>query len=294
MASISDVETALQCVITAALYPNSAPPSAANHPVKIYPGWPNPQDLDFDMVETSGLPVASHVSTYPLPAGRNTTRHEARWTEDALPAATYGLSVSGAIVTVTGGPPATYSPTNFAIWVNGEAYVYQATSGQTAAQVAAALAALVQVDVPSVTVSGADITIPPSARLGDVAVGVTGSASRQVRREERQFQIAVWTSNPTLRDQIASLFDPILSDTPRLALPDGSTAQLTYQATREDDFVQKQRIYRRSLLYVAEYPTLRTMTAPQIVANKIETPEFPIIDLLDFTDASDAVLTGLI
>lgn len=268
MASLSDVEQAMQALIYAQLYPNGAPPSAVAHPVKIYAGWPDPQTLDTDLVETAGLPVASHVSIYPLPAERNTTRYPADWVENSIPVATYGVAVVGQTITITGAAPNPYAAQNLAAWVNGTAYVVQATAGQTPADVAAALCYAMQADVAA-TVSGAAITLPLGAAIGDVVVGVTGSASKEVRRQEKQFQIAVWTSNPTLRAQIADLFDPVLADTPRLTLADGTVARLLYHMTREDDFAQKQRIYRRSLIYAVEYATIRTQAAPQMVAGEV-------------------------
>jgi hypothetical protein len=307
MASLSDVESALQALIEAQIYPNGTPPagsSVVGFPVKIYAGWPDPQQLDADLVETNGLPVASHVSIYPLPTERNTTRFPAEWVDSAVPAATYTIAASGQTITLGGTAPDPYVAQNLAAWVSGRAYVIQATAGQSAADVAAALCQAIQTDVPDASVSGAVITIPAGATLGDVVVGSTGTAAKEVRRQAKQFQIAVWTSNPTLRAQIADLFDPVLADTPRLALPDNSVGQLTYQATREDDFTQKQRIYRRSLIYTVEFATLRTMTAPQMVAGDVRVvdpfgdviaaPQVASTGALDLNLGVDAALTTVV
>lgn len=270
MASVSDVQDALADIIVAALYPNSPASSVVGHPVKVYAGWPDSETLDADMVETNGKPVASHVSIYPLPAERNTTRYPVQRVEHAAPPVTYSLATSGQTVTVGGAPPNPYVPQNLGVFLNGIAYIAQATPGQTAPDVAALLLAQIQADYPAATLAGATITVPDNARITSVQTGSTGSTTREVRRQERQFQISVWSSNPSLRALIADAFDPIMADTPRVALADDTFAWLSYRGSREDDFTQKQRIYRRSLIWCVEYGTTRAETAAQMIAGTIE------------------------
>lgn len=270
MATISDVETAIRDLIFGVLYPNGSPPSLMGYPIKIYAGWPNPQTLDADLVETAGVPAAAHVSIFPGAAERNTSRFPTDAQEMVVPAATYTLTQAGQQVTVGGAAPSTYFAQNFAILVNGHPYTAQAATGQTAAQVAASLRAAIAVDFPAVTVSGAVLTFPTSLNIGAVRVGVTGTAAREVKRQERQFWIGIYASNPTVRAAIADAIDPVLADSPRLTLADGSVARLTYHGTREDDFVQKARIYRRTLTYVVEFATTRTLSAAQMVAGQTD------------------------
>lgn len=271
MATVANVEQALQDLIYAALYPNAAPPSVLGFKVKIYPGWPDPGTLDEDMVETAdGIPTAAHVAIYPLPSERNTTRMPNERTEHPAPAVTYGLTVAGQVVTVGGAAPNPYVAQNLAVFVNGKPYVHQALAGQTPAQIAAALRALIVADVPGTTVVGAQITLPAGARIDRVRLGSTGSTTREVRRQERQFSIVVFSSHPTSRAAVADAFDAQLADTPRLALADGTVAQLTYHGSREDDFAQKQRIYRRTLTYVVEFATTITEQAAQMVAGEVD------------------------
>lgn len=270
MASISDVENALVALSTGALYPNGSPPSALGYPVKIYPGWPDPGTLDADMVESGGHPMAAHVSIYPLPQERNTSRYPVVREEVPAPATTYTLTAAGQVITVGGSAPVTYFAQNLAVFVNGKPYVVKATTGETAAQLAAALQALIVADVVGTTVLGAAITLPSGARIGPLRVGSTGSTLREVGRQEKQFQIATWTSNPASRDAIDSLITPILADQRRMTLPDGSVARLTLQGSRDDDFTQKQRIYRRSRIVTVEYATTITETAAQLVAGEVD------------------------
>lgn len=271
MATISDVETALRDIIYGALYPTGAAPSLVGYPIKIYAGWPNPQTLDADLVETAGVPAAAHVSIFPGAAERNTSRYLPERQEMSVPAATYTLTLNGSQVTVGGAAPSPYFAQNFAILVNGKPYTAQATAGQTPSQVAAALRAAIAVDFPSVTVAGAVLTLPSSLRIGALRVGVTGTAIREVKRQERQFWIGVYASNPAARAAIADAIDPTLGDVRRITMPDGSVARLTYHGTREDDFLQKARIYRRTLTYVVEFATTITDVAAQMVAGETDT-----------------------
>jgi hypothetical protein len=271
MATVSDVEAALQEIIFAALYPNGAPPSVLTYPVKIYPGWPDPQQLDADMVESApGVPTAAHVAIYPLPAERNTTRYPKERVEDPIPAVTYTLTAAGQVITVGGAAPNPYVPQNFAAFVNGKPYVVQATAGQTPAQVAAALRAAIAADVAGTSIAGAQVTLPAGPRIGALRVGTTGSTTREVRRQEKQFQITTFAPSPVARAAVSDRYDPALADVVHLALADGSLAYMTYHGSREDDFAQKQRIYRRLHVFTVEYATTITEAAAQIVAGEVD------------------------
>jgi hypothetical protein len=271
MATVSQVEDALATLITAALYPNGAPPSVLAYPVKIYPGWPDPATLDTDMVETApGVPTAAHVSIYPLPAGRNTTRFPAERVETPAPAKTYTLTAVGQVITVGGAAPNPYVVQNLAAFVGGKPYVVGAAAGNTPTALATALAALIAADVAGVTRVGPAITIPAGVQIGALRVGSTGSTSKEVRRQEKQYQISAWSSNPASRAAVSDAYDAKLSDTPRLTLADGSVARLTYHGQRDDDFAQKQRIYRRSLIFTVEYATTLIEAAPEMVAGEVD------------------------
>lgn len=265
MATIDDVEAALVAAIASVFYPTGTPPSVVGYPVKIYAGWPLPADLDKDMVEVSGHPTAAHISVYPLKSERNVTRFSATYTDDPLPAATYTATVAGQVVTVAGAAPATFFTQNVALIINGAAYAYGPSAGQTPAQIAQALQSLIVVDLPGTTVSGAAITLPPSARITAARVGVSGTARKPVRTVEKQVQINIWTSSPSSRKDLGALVEPVLSDTSWITLADGSRSKLTYHSQQDDDFTQKQRIYRRQLTFMVEFTTYVVQDAVQIV-----------------------------
>ncbi len=265
MADISDVSTALGQLIGATLYPSGASGEAASPvaglPVRVENGWPSPQSLDGAIAAGK-----AHVSIYPRPGDRDTTRTRFDWEEQPIPAATYTLAQAGQTVTVGGAAPVTYFAQNLAVFVNGVAYVTTATTGQAVNSLAAALQALIVVGVPGTTVSGAVVTLPAGARIGALRVGVTGTATKTVGTEEKVFQISIWANNPTNRVAVASAIDPVLRDTPRLTLPDGSIARVKHVGGTDNDFDQKQGIWRRDLLFSVEFASVRTMSAPQIVA----------------------------
>jgi hypothetical protein len=266
MASLTDVETALVTAIDAALYPTgqagSPPQTVAGVPARIFSGWPDQVQLDKDL--RAGT---VNVNVFPRPGmEKNTTRFFPDRQDSVIPAATYTLIKSGLTVTIGGAAPGTYFAQNLAIVVNGRTYTTQATSGQTPASLAAILGSAIVQNVAGVTVTGAAINFTSSARIGDLRVGVTGSSIREVRRQSRQFQIGVWAHSPTVRDAVTAVIDPILADTPRLNLADGAIGALTYVGSIDDDFTQKQLLWRRSLIYAVEYATTITDTAAQMVA----------------------------
>jgi len=80
MADLDDVMNTLTSLIAEAIYPNGACyASAVGAPVKIYPGWPVPNVLD-DYIKAGN----AHVSIYPRPEERNTTRHAVAWQDSAV------------------------------------------------------------------------------------------------------------------------------------------------------------------------------------------------------------------
>lgn len=295
MPDLSEVTQALGQLIGATLYPAGAsgenPSPVSNCPVLVQEGWPDPKSLE---AATKGGKVL--VSIYPLPAERVTTRYPERREENPIPAATYALAVAGQVITVSGAAPSPYFAQNLAVWINGGYYVAQATIGQTPAQVAAALAAEIGADY-SVSVTGAAITIPAGLRIGDLVVGTTGSVQREVRRQERQFQITTWAGTPALRSTVAKAIDEALAQVRFLeGFADGTGGRLTYHGSPVTDFDQRQGVYRRDLIYCVEYGTIIVDAAPQIVvsiADAFGPFGQPITGLLGL-DFSDPANSGLL
>jgi hypothetical protein len=281
MADQSDVERAIVGAIDAVLYPNgqsgTPPLTVVGAPARIYRGWPNGDVLDADL--RAGV---FNVSVVPRNGSeRNTTRYPQRTQlAGALPAATYTLSQSGQTITVGGAAPSPYSQQNLVAFVNGTPVLVSATAGQTPAQLASALQAAIAAQVSGTSVSGAVITLPGWARIGALRVGVTVPTFTEVKRQEKEFQIAFWCPTPDLRDAASSAVDAALSGTPWLAADDGMAIRLIYRSSTIDDAPEKELLFRRDLIYLAEYPTIETGLAAQIVAEQANVDDAATGDVL--------------
>jgi len=267
MADLSQVADAIVQLAAAVLYPSGiGSPSVAGVGVRIYQGWPNPEQLDADL--RAATPVC-HVSVYPRPEERNTTRYPTAWQPATLNTATLTLAIAGQAVTVGGTIPASNNPHVLTVVANGKPYPYAMLAGDTLASIAAALAALIVVDIPGTVAAGPVVTLPNSARLLAARVGVTGTAIREVRRQERGFQVSVWADTPTHRDAIASALDASFALQTFLAMPDGTGARMVYKMSRQSDTLQKDRLYQRDLFYTIEYATTQSETETQIVQTQL-------------------------
>lgn len=262
MADLSHVENALVSLIAQTLYPNgTAQPSVAAVDCIVYAGWPTASRLDADLIAGK-----AHVSVFPTATERNTTRYPKDWQTLAVTAATLTLAIAGQTVTVGGAMPAPFSVHNLAILASGKNYVYAVQAGDTLASIATALAALLAVDFPGTTSTGAVITSPVSCHLDAAKVGTSGTSIRELRRQERVFQITVWSDTPAHRDAVIQPVDVILAATQFLTLADGTAARLIYKGSPITDNNQKAKLYRRDLMYTVEYATTQTETDFQIVA----------------------------
>jgi len=267
MADLSDVLAVLAAQVAAAIYPSgTGAPSAAGVAVKIYPGWPVAAQLDTDIKATAPI---CHVSIYPRPEESNTTRYPPNWQQTAVNTATLTLTVAGQTMTVGGAVPPANNPHNVMVLANGKPYVYAVQVGDTLASIAAALAALIAVDIAGTAAAGAVITLPNSARLLAARVGVTGTAVREVRRQERLFQIGIWANTAANRDTLAKVIDAALAFTTFLAMPDAVAARLRYKNSAMSDALQKDCIFRRDLFYSVEFATTQTETETQITQEQL-------------------------
>lgn len=261
MADISHVENALVSLIAQTLYPNgTSQPSAAGIDCIVYAGWPTASRLDADLIAGK-----THVTVYPTATERNTTRYPKEWETQSVNAATLTLTISGQTVTVGGAMPVPFSVHNLAILANDKNYVYAVQATDTLTSIATELAALLAVDFPSTTSAVAVITCPVACHLDAAKVGTTGTSIREVRRQERVFQITVWSDTPAHRDAVIQPVDVALAATQFLNLADGTAARLIYKGSPITDNNQKAKLYRRDLMYTVEYATTQTQTNYQIV-----------------------------
>lgn len=259
MSDLTDVQNVLVALMAGIAYPNgTANPSVVGAPVRIYPGWPIPLELDADLA--AGI---CHISVFPRPEESNSTRYTREWQEVSVQTPTLTLTVAGQTVTVGGVIPPPTNPHNLVVFVNGTPFVYTALPSDTLASIASALARLT-----AASSSGAVITFAPSVRLA-VRVGVTGTAMQEVRRQERLIQIGIWADSPDHRASIAKPIDAALAAQTFLIMPDDSAARLRYKSSPVTDVYEKSRIFRRDLMYEVEYGTFQTANETEFSASQL-------------------------
>lgn len=258
MADLSDVMTALVNIVSGAAYPNgTGQPSilGSSRNIRCFPGWPDPNTLQADL-------AAGHVnvSVYPLPSERNTTRYPREWQDGTINSPTITLTVNASAKTVTVGGSVQAEQAAVVI-VNGTPYSYGLLVGDTLNSVAAAIAAL----IAGASAVGAVVTIPSAATL-TAAVVVQGTSIKEIKRQDRQFQITVWAPDFTARDTVAKAVDLALAKVERMTMPDNTYARMIYHGSPMTDRGEKQLLYRRDLIYSVEYATTDTQTDSTIQA----------------------------
>jgi hypothetical protein len=261
MADISDVETAILDRIAAILYPDGTaqgsaltdPATGASVPARLYRGAPQPAALSADM--RAGM---LDISIRREGEARSTTRVFPAWKPLPVAPPTLTVSVGGDAVLFGGTPAAGY---NAAVVADGAGYVHAVQAGDTPASIAAALALQIGGAASS---SGGTLTIPGAADIG-ATIGTTGTVLKEVARQIRPLQLILWAPGPPVRDAAAKLIVPVLRDTPRLALPDGSGCRLmTGGDGDDDDSAAKEQVWRRVVPIPVEYPTTLTMGAATV------------------------------
>lgn len=276
MADLTDAADAIVDLIAATLYPQGFQGLVKPEiPVKVYSGWPDPSTLESDLgLAPSGnggtTLRALHVSVYNMPSERNVDRFPHEWRARPLAATTYGVTIAGQVITITGQAPSPHRKQNVAVKVFPKAYVYTTQEGDTPAEIAAALGALIVADIPGAIVSGADITIPTLYRVGFGRVGVMGTAVKEVGRQEKAFQITLWADTPDNRKWLAQAVAPALAQADFLTLADGTRARFIKKAETDMDRAQRQGAYRRDFVYTVEYATTIELEAAQIVVAETE------------------------
>lgn len=267
MSDIIDVQLALVAIAAAAVYPaGTGAASVSGSPIVIYPGWPTASRLDADL-----LVGKAHINVYPTQIENNKTRYSKEWTESSINAPGLTVAVVGQVITIGGAVPAPFEQNNVSVTVSGKAYVYAALANDTVASIAAAVAALIAADWPGTAAAGGIITLPGAASITDSMIGVTGTLRRELRRQQRVFQITVWANTPAQRDTISGALDVALADVQRLTMPDGLSARLIYMNSHVSDELQKAKLYRRDFQYSVEYATTQSMTATQITQTQVNT-----------------------
>ena len=85
------------------------------------------------------------------------------------------------------------------------------------------------------------------------------------RRQAQDFRLTCWCPDPASRDTTAALLDTALSTTPFITLPDNTSARLRLVRSLTFDQSQNANLYRRDLVFDAEYATTITTTLPALI-----------------------------
>jgi hypothetical protein len=258
MAKLIDVQNALVSISAQVIYPNgTSQPSSFGMPCRIYAGWPVASQLDTDL--TAGT---CHVTVYPLPTERNTSRYPRDWQTVSINNPTIAAVISGLTITLSG---TISTPQNVGAIVNGLAFIYPVQLGDSLNNVATGLATLINAAVAGTTSTGAVITFPAGSKIKAARTGAQGTSIRELKRQERAFQITVWANTPQNRDSVSDAIDVALSSLTFVSMPDGSAARITYKNSPQTDAFEKAKLYRRDFIYSIEYATTQTETDTAIL-----------------------------
>ena len=265
MSDVIDVQNALVNLVSSLVYPNGIGQAPAGGvPCIIYAGWPTASRLDADLIAGK-----AHITVFPRTEERNTTRYPSDWSQQSINTPTLTLTISGQTITVGGTIPTLANPHVLMVMVNGTPYVYAVQVNDTLATIATALSNLINASIAGTTSNGVVITVPNAGRINAARVGITGTAVREVRRQERSFQITVWTDTPAHRDTISNVIDSALATIRFMSMPDGYNARLLYKSSPITDNMQKEKLYRRDFFYQVEFATTQTEVETQITQEQL-------------------------
>ena len=277
MADISDVTAYLAQQAYAAVYPNgSTQPSIAPVPtataaqtftnpadVRIFEGWPLPDQLDLDlagmMMNTATPPVkvprpkgaVPNVSIFPMQGtGVSVYQNLDNTYTIAPPAITTTFVLVGNVITVSG---ALSIGEYLTLVIDGAVVCSQ--SGSSVSAMLAALATQAQGFGYAATSTSTTLTIPFGHELV-VRQGGVGILGKATHRQRQSIMVTVWAPNQATRATLAKAIDNLIKQTIRVSMPDTSQAIILYNRTNIIDEQQSQTIYRRDLIYDAEYATV--------------------------------------
>lgn len=247
MADQADVEQALVAAVTLALYPQGTDaPSIAGPVCRVHRGWPVAGDLQERLRQGE-----VHVAVLPVEGSlRVTTRFPDTWQTGDVPAPTLRAVVDGDAIAFSGAAQAGQLA---GVMVGHRAYARPTENGDTPALVAAALAALIRRDRFALA-SGAVVSVPGATRLL-ARVVANHPAWRELRRQAQGFRVAFFCPGPALRDAAVAAIDTHIAARHFLDLADGSVARLAFTGTTTLDEAREAALFRRDLVYTAEYAT---------------------------------------
>lgn len=284
MADLSEIMTRLAVIASDAVYPDgTGSPSVAGIDVRVFEGWPNPDQLDRDMAGQmfSGTParvvdrpdgVVANVSVYPMP-GTGIVVHQLMNHTKVITPPTYGLSVSinaaGDKITVSGQP----STGEYLTLLCDDSVILSQT-GATTADLLANLAEEAEIAYPSgviVTSTTLEIAVTRGIVVRQGGIGILGRATH---RQRHPVMISVWAPTHTSRATLSAAIDNALKQNIILTMADTSQALLVYNRTHLHDEKQASTIYRRDLIFDVEYATVEQFNGYVVTSATIPISNF--------------------
>jgi hypothetical protein len=256
MADISEIEQALADQVTGLLYPlGSTQCSIIGVTCRIYRGWPNSATLNADLA--AGVANVTVVSDNE--AGTVTTRYLREWQYNSVVPGVIA-EVAGQTISIGGSPQV---GDVVGALVDGLAYAYRVSAGDTQDLVAANLCTAMQTNWIA-TAHGPCIDLPGAAAI-IVRTVCDNSAYYEGRRQEKDVRAICWCSTPAVRDSLSSAIDLYIAQAPFLHLTDTTLARVKYRNTTTSDQSQNALLYRRDLIYTIEYPTVISVSLPSML-----------------------------
>lgn len=264
MADISDIATYLKNTATTAVYPNgTSQPSVAAMDVRIYEGWPMPDQLDLDLAGKilQGTPPvevarpngpASNVSIFPM-AGNNASVYQIQDQTYVITPPVFGLTIvstTNGVITVSGTP----TVGEYITVVTDHTYAYS-RSGASLTAILAALATDFSANYSGVVATATTLTIPGTFAM-IVRQGAVATLGKVTHRQKQSIMVSVWAPNHNARTTLSAAIDNVIKQKITVAMPDTSIAVVCYNRTNVIDDRQMATIYRRDLIYDVEYATV--------------------------------------
>lgn len=268
MADITDVEAAIVDIVAAAIYPNGIgqasilPLNKAGIAASatIARGWPLPACLDADMAAGN-----AQITVYPLGGSATPTYQLLDETYTIQPAQVSTVAtLSGNTVTVAGEP----AVGEFLTAIIDDAVIVS-QGGATTSDMLAALATEAQgKGYPGTSATDTTLTIPAGHSLL-IRQGGKGVLGKVIHRQRHSIMVTVWAPSDATRTAAAIAADVALKEHIKITMPDTSQCILRYQRTMSSDQQEKAMIYRRDLIYEAEFATVEQFTGYTVTSTQV-------------------------
>ena len=246
--------------------------------VRIFEGWPLPDQLDLDLggkqlLTGATTPTArpdgpmANVSIFPfLGTSRSGPYQILNKTYVIVPPAiNLTVTLSGTAITITGTP----APGEFVTVVADRQFIYSQT-GSTAAAILASLQTAAEANYGGVTLVGSTLTIPADYAIV-VRQGGRATMGRVIQRECQSVTVTVWAPDHATRTALSKPIDVAIKTNIVVTMPDTTEAKIIYLRTNVIDDNQNVTVYRRDLVYDVEYATLEEF--PGFTITSVQTLE---------------------